>query len=356
MDMYRKALALAEAGAPFAFASVVSTRGSTPQKAGSKALFERAGAVWGTLGGGCLEAESRRRALQAMDTGQPDVFYLNLDEDYGWDDGLICGGKARIFVNPDVTASLPAYAEALAALGAGGRGALLTYVREPGGAMGRTVWVPEASFADFGFPGGAALRACLEKEACQAFIEEGHNGHGALEVFAEPVRPSPKLLIAGGGHVGKAAAHWGAQLGFEVTVVDDRPIFANAKHIPSAHHTICGDIAETVANFPTDADTYILIVTRGHRHDHQVLARCIKSSAAYIGMIGSRRKSVMIRKAFLEEGLATEAEWGRVHSPVGLDIGAVTVEEIAGSIAAQLVAARRGRLGAIGNLSETVRP
>jgi len=126
-----------------------------------------------------------------------------------------------------------------------------------------------------------------------------------------------------------------------VTVIDDREAFANAQNLPWATHVICGDISDSIAEMQTDSETYIVIVTRGHRHDGAVLAACIHKPAAFIGMIGSKRKSLLIRKELEEEGIATVAELAKVVSPVGLDLGAESVEEIALSIAAQLVAVRR---------------
>ncbi len=162
-----------------------------------------------------------------------------------------------------------------------------------------------------------------------------------LEIYLEPVVPPPQLIIAGGRHIGQAACRLGAATGFEVTVIDDRPSFASSGCHPLARATLCGDIARELSEVSIGPNTYILIVTRGHRHDGAVLAACVGSSARYIGMIGSRRKSLLIRKSLLEEGLATADQLQRVVSPIGLDIGAQSVEEIAVSILSQLIAVRR---------------
>jgi len=129
-------------------------------------------------------------------------------------------------------------------------------------------------------------------------------------------------------------------LNFEVTVMDDRHEFANKENIPDADHIIVDEIGRAVKNIPLSSDTFLVIVTRGHHHDAEALRECINSDAAYIGMIGSSRKIKLMRQKFLTEGWATSRQFGRVHAPIGIDIGSKTVEEIAISIAAQLVLVR----------------
>jgi xanthine dehydrogenase accessory factor len=164
-----------------------------------------------------------------------------------------------------------------------------------------------------------------------------------VEIYLEPFLSKPKLVIAGAGHIGKATAHLGALMGFEVIVIDDRPSLACKENLPDAAQTICGDIPSEMAQLATNDQTYVVIVTRGHRHDGTVLAAAVKKPSAFIGMIGSRRKGLMIRRGLIEEGLATESELDQVCSPIGVDIGSVTVPEIALSIVTQLVAVRRKR-------------
>ena len=126
-----------------------------------------------------------------------------------------------------------------------------------------------------------------------------------------------------------------------MTVIDDRVAFASSENIPWADEVICGDIPKTIAGRSINHRTYVVIVTRGHQHDGASLAACVCQPAAFIGMIGSRRKSLLIRKSLIEKGLATQDEVDRVICPIGLDIGSVSVNEIALSIVSQLVAHRR---------------
>jgi xanthine dehydrogenase accessory factor len=130
-------------------------------------------------------------------------------------------------------------------------------------------------------------------------------------------------------------------LDFEVTVIDDRPEYANAKRFPEAAKIIVADIGRAVRETPLGADAYLVIVTRGHSRDADALRAAVKRPAAYVGMIGSRRKVRLLRRLFLERGWATPGQWARVHTPIGLPIGSRTVAEIAVSISAELVKIRR---------------
>jgi xanthine dehydrogenase accessory factor len=176
--------------------------------------------------------------------------------------------------------------------------------------------------------------------------DKGHYGQAEVHVpgeesistfFIEPLFPLPKLVIAGAGHIGKALSHLGRMLDFEVAVIDDRREFANPDNLPDADHIIVKDIGDAMKELKKSADTYIVIVTRGHRDDAAALKPCVGSEAGYIGMIGSKGKIAKMHAEFIHQGWATEEEWSRIFAPVGLEIKSKTVEEIAVSIAAQLV-------------------
>jgi len=158
--------------------------------------------------------------------------------------------------------------------------------------------------------------------------------------FLESIVPPKRLIIAGAGHVGKALSHLGKLLDFEVTVWDDRPEYANKTNLPDADKVLSGSLDESLGNICADKDTFIVIVTRGHKKDADVLRKFIGSDAGYIGMIGSRKKIVLVRESFLKNEWATAKQWNKIHTPIGLEIGSKTVQEIALSIAAQLVQVR----------------
>jgi xanthine dehydrogenase accessory factor len=256
------------------------------------------GRTVGTLGGGCVEAEVRQQAIKLLHARDSKLLTFKLDHDYGWDDGLICGGAMDIFVQ---------------------------------------TLVKSADAAPF----HAAIDAMSRGE--RATLEIKYEVEGASKTFRETLDPPAKLLIVGAGHVGQALAAMATPLGFHVDVLDDRSDCASAERFPNADRHVA-DIESSLRDWPIDPQTYVVIVTRGHRHDGRALAAVIHSSATYIGLIGSKRKVVTIFEDLLSQGVSID-RLERVHAPIGLEIGAVSVPEIATSIAAELVAARRDRAG-----------
>ena len=173
----------------------------------------------------------------------------------------------------------------------------------------------------------------------EASYDNGLICGGTLEVFVEPILPQPMLYLFGGGHVSMAVAKAAAAAGFGIGVVDDREAFANAERFPMATdiHTSYEDAFEKIH---PSASSYLLIVTRGHREDMRVLAWAVRAEARYVGMIGSKRKVLSVYKALENDGYKPE-EFERVFAPMGLEIGALSPEEIAVSIVAELIAVRR---------------
>jgi xanthine dehydrogenase accessory factor len=177
----------------------------------------------------------------------------------------------------------------------------------------------------------------------EASYDNGLICGGTLEVFVEPILPQPTLYIFGGGHVSMALAQTAHTAGFAIGVVDDREQFANRERFPMAQE-IYTSFDDAFVRLQPTASSYLVIVTRGHRDDMRVLEWAVGSKARYIGMIGSKRKVHSVYQALEREGVAPET-FDRVHAPVGLEIGALTPEEIAISIAAELIAVRRGATG-----------
>jgi len=341
--IYQELAGLLERKERLAFAVLVETKGSTPQKCGAKAIFLPDGRILGTLGGGCLEAETRQKALRALETGEPFTFKAVLDDDFGWDDGLICGGSVQTFVQPNPPSS-KIWPALLETPGLRERRVLTTIIS--GEHTGK-----RALFASNKFIISDDLPADLLSELCSlcaTLLQEPEPEPvlralgSTFQAYFEPLLPKPVLIICGGGHVGCAVGKLAAWSGFDVVAIDDRGSFANKERFPDASKIIVEDPAKVMKDFPLDADSYICIVTRGHRHDAVILKEVIRSKAGYIGMIGSKRKVRTVMEGFINEGVATAEDFRRVRTPMGLAIHSLTVEEIAVSVVSELIAVRRG--------------
>jgi len=255
-------------------------------------------------------------------------------------------------------------AEITAALAGGPPVLVATVIAAPEGAaavVGAKMMV-RADGAASGGLGGAALDEAVRREAPEAFRRHGvetvyvsaegarltrggSRGKPAYQLMLEVHERPATLLIIGGGHIGKALAVIGNLCGFSVEVIDDRPEYANAERFPEADRITRGRFDEVLADYAIDAGSYVVCVTRGHKHDEMSLRAVAGSSAAYVGMIGSKRRVAAVLKHLVEEGADPEAI-ARVHTPIGLDIGAETPEEIAVAIMGEIIMARRGGTGA----------
>ncbi|MBW1859106.1 MAG: XdhC family protein [Deltaproteobacteria bacterium] len=340
-EIHQRVVEFIDNGRSFAMALVLKAEGSTPRKAAVKAAIDEAGKIHGTIGGGAIEAETQQRAIESCRTGRPVVFDMALHGSDRSADAPICGGMMRVLVDPTAEKDRASYAQVADAIRQRQRGVMLTSVRTAATTEVTAQWFSAESIPpDAPFPGADKIHSCLARETPQLFAEPS-GASPTLQVLVEPVVPQPLLLIAGGGHIGQALALQANLVGFDVTVVDDRREFADAGLFPEGTTTLCGDIPKQIADLSVGNDTYVVLVTRGHELDAEALEACIHALVAYVGMIGSKRKVSLIRENFIETGLASAEEFDRVFSPVGLDIGAVTVPEIATSITAELIAVRR---------------
>lgn len=305
--IYEQLPALVENGEPFALGIISAIKGSSPQKKGAKALFFADGRIVGTMGGGCLEAEIQDRARRALRTQTPSAFELILDHDFGWDDGLICGGKVCGLILPQAAT-------------AGAIWQQLAHCQEP------LTWGVTPDFT-----------IAWADAADETWL------------YQETVAPPCCLWIAGSGHVAQAVAPLALQLDFGVTVFDDRPTLANAQHFPPGTQFRVGYWEKLLEEPLPRRPVFGLIVTRGHQHDAVVLRHWIRAPFAFLGMIGSRRKARLIFTQFLEEKIAGEETLKRVACPVGLEIQAQSVPEIAVSIMAQYIQKRAEHLQPLAN-------
>jgi len=334
------------------YCAVVETRGSTPQKAGAAMLVYPDGSQAGTLGGGCVEAEVKQRALRVLAGGeaQPEVLTFCLDDNYGWDDGLICGGRMSILADPLPEGSgngrrqqAEAYFHQFRAMLDAGQGfteALVAFPEQAGaptgsryllGADGRPViQVGSSPIPD------AVLRNLQS-------LQRRPGPYLAQGVAYLPILPRITVFLVGGGHVAKAVARLAADVDFDVCVLDDRAHYASRERFPQAGRLLVGEIGpilqQVVQAHEITASTYCLIVTRGHSHDEEALYHLATSPAGYVGMIGSKRKIRLIYQDLIAKGIPAEV-LARVHAPLGFAIGSQTVPEIAVSIVAELIACR----------------
>lgn len=349
-EAFRHAADLATARARGAFCTVVETTGSTPQKPGAKLLVLPDFTSMGTLGGGCVEAEARKRAAGAMQSGTRELLTFRLNDDYGWDDGLICGGTMRVFVDlTDRDEDAAIYRQIEECHGQGSPVTLSTVIEARDPDDRRTVgskllvcadgrrWGSLGSDAADDQALGVAIDAIEDRDACTWTALDG-----GVIVYTEPLLPQIDLLIAGAGHVGAAVCRFAALCDFRVTVIDDRPEYANRTNLPDAHAIVVADIAQSLRERVLGPQSYVVIVTRGHRNDEECLDAILGSDAGYKGLIGSRRKLKLIFDDLRALG-AREDRLTEVHAPIGIDIGSKTVPEIAISIVAELIQTRNAR-------------
>jgi xanthine dehydrogenase accessory factor len=354
-----------DAGRQVAVCAVVATRGSAPQVPGALVCVDQGGRIVGTVGGGCGEAEVRRRALELLAASESPETQRRQDVA---EDGACHGQAQRRHVESDdeqhagasglgmapIRQDMAPDAESTSGTGWHGR------AKRGHEALGELLTLTLDH--DFGFDDGlicggqmdVAISVISQPGEVESFRQAAdairNGGPATLPVYVQAtdgpveyrvqIEAPPKLIIAGGGHLGKELASRMVSLGFHVSVIDDRSDFANAERYPPPINPVAADIETTLAGWPIDTSTFVVIVTRGHKHDEQALSAVLNSPAKYIGMIGSRRKIKVIYDDLLHAG-ATQQQLDRVHAPIGLDIKAVTPEEIAVSIAAELISIRR---------------
>jgi xanthine dehydrogenase accessory factor len=269
----------------------------------------------------------------------------------------MAGGDPLLLDSGGVMADL--YEEIVKLKAAGGNGALATIVGAEGSTPRETgaKMLVRADGTIFGTIGGGGVEGRVIEEAIQVIREEkprlfhydlaGSEADGAgmicggvLDIYIDPIIPVPAVFIFGGGHISVSVSKISAMSGFQVTVIDDRPEFANQERFPEAGQVIAEKFSTAFPRLQVTRSSYLVIVTRGHADDQQVLEWALTTEAGYIGMIGSKRKIGTLYRNLEEKGIARE-KLLRVHAPIGLDIGALTPEEIAVSIVAQMIQFRR---------------
>jgi xanthine dehydrogenase accessory factor len=356
-----------ERGQKFALATVINVRGSTPREVGAKMIVRDDG-QFGTIGGGCGEAEVFRKARLLLDEGRgARLTEIDLTGDFDQQQIGTCGGIMDVFVDIWMPASDLETVRQLADAAERNRpAALLTLVHSVDlGSVGAKSIVDTATeegrlISALEIPPRAMGQLVARtRDGMPALIEISDNG-GANPVtrvdgerprlFLDPISGAQRLVIAGAGHIAQPLAALGSTLGFHVTVIDDRASFANRERFPNADQIVVRTFAAAIEALTLDRHCYLVSVTRGHSFDEEVLRTALQHSrGAFIGMVGSRRRVKATLERIAESGVSQEL-LDQVHAPLGMDIAAETPEEIAVSIIAEIVRERRSGARDIGNL------
>jgi len=318
MNVWQAAADLIRQSRSGALATVARVRGSTPVPAGTKMLVGAEGRLIGSVGGGCVEADVIAAALHAQAAHRPALLTHHLNADLAGDLGLSCGGTVDIFVEPLLADE--AYVRVLETVATAESGLVRTATDWGAG--------PVKTFEPVALGGG-------ESDAAATLTRDGR-------FMEERLMPAPRVFVFGAGHVGTAIARAAEAAGFRVIVIDDRTEYADPARFSEGTAVLNADIDAALSRYPLTAADAVVIATRGHRNDAVILERVATSPAGYVGLLGSKRKKAVVTKGLTAAGVPPRS-LERVRVPVGLAIGAVTPEEIAVSVVAELIAWRRGK-------------
>ena len=344
---------------PMVVATVVRTSGSTPQKSGAKLLVREDGSGVGTLGGGCVEGDIWFAAQELLKRGgDAELRDYELNEDLAAQDGLVCGGTMYFLIDP-VRQPDPYRdfaAQAADAYAGGPPMAIVNVTAAPSNSdvvVGAKLLVRENGDTQGGL-GDSVLEAMTVTKA-RDLMAMGKNDYlrfdDGVECYIEAYTTPPTLVLIGGGHVSNAIVPIAKSVGFRIFVFDDREQFANPERFPEADITMVGDYRNGFDNLPVNANSFVVVATRGHQFDDAAVSGALKTPASYVGLLGSKRKTILIFEELIRNGFDPE-ELRRINAPIGLDIGGRTPEEIAISVMSEIIAFRLGGTGGSMKLQE----
>ncbi|MFB7598758.1 XdhC family protein [Streptomyces sp. NPDC056160] len=346
-----------EQGRTFAVATVVAVGGSAPRQPGAALAVDADGTAIGSVSGGCVEGAVYELCRQALQDGESVLERFGYSDEDAFAVGLTCGGVIDILVTP-VRADGPArpvFATALAAAARGEAAAVARIVTGPAELLGRPLLVrPDGSW-EGGFGAHPELDRTVAAETA-AFLDAGRTGtleigeqgsrcDAPLTVLVESSVPPPRMIVFGAIDFASALVRTGKFLGYRVTVCDARPVFATRARFPDADEIVVEWPHKYLENTDVDGRTVLCVLTHDAKFDVPLLKLALRLPVAYVGAMGSRRTHLDRNERLREVGV-TELELARLRSPIGLDLGARTPQETALSIAAEIVAARRGGSGA----------
>jgi len=329
---------LAHGESDIALATVLTTWGSAPRKAGAKMAFTAGGAaISGSVSGGCVEGAVIEAGGEVLAGGHPRLLRFGVADETAWGVGLACGGTIEVFVE---RLDVAAYEAARRWIEAGTSGALLTAVAGPEEWLGRKGIVE----------GGAVVAGALAPALDDDIVTQANAARAAqrlmaadgLEVFIDPIRPAPSLVIVGGAHIAVALARLARVLGYRTVVIDPRRAFGSAARFPDVNRLAQAWPDKALAENPLTAESAVVTLSHDPKIDDPALRAALSSDAYYIGALGSRKTHAARRERLAAEGFS-DAQLARIHAPIGLDIGADNPEEIALAIMAEIVQTWRNR-------------
>ena len=347
-NVLQVAIDILDKGEQGALSTIISSKGSLPMSEKTKMLVTPEGKIIGTVGGGCLEADVWTEARRVMEEGKSSIQQFILTEKYAGEQGLNCGGVVEILTEPLPEHGQELFRTMMQLKDSGHRGALATILTDhPRYPEGRRKFLLCDDGSTVGSLGDATLEAFIVQRGQEILqgekfaIEQYQTEDGSsVQVFLEPVLPTPTVWVFGGGHVSFYLVRAAKLAGFKANVIDDRPAFANTERFPDADETFVLDYDQVRGRFDFGQDDYVVLVTRGHQHDQQILAQIYDCSARYLGMIGSKSKIAKMWQRLEAQGI-DRAYLDRVHAPIGLNIGADNPEEISISVMAEIIRERR---------------
>jgi xanthine dehydrogenase accessory factor len=340
-------------GNDLCLATIAKRSGSAPRSSGASMLVLADGSIKGTIGGGKLEGDVHQEACRCLEENQAKLLHFSLKGKDISDSEMLCGGNVDVFLEPVMAADIAAreiYQAAAALAQKGGQGLLLTHaLAGPLKTLkGRKLLLaldrePIGGIDDY--PGAASdILPELERHIAErpfGLHELDLPSGQKITCLWEAVLADPTVYLFGAGHVSLQVAKLAKMVGFKLVVMDDRKDFANRERFPQADDIWVNDYQDVLNGKNLGEDAYLVILTRGHMYDKEVLSQAIRKNAKYVGMIGSSRKRKAIYRALLDEGVSQET-LDKVYSPIGEPIKAETPEEIAVSIVAELIKVRAG--------------
>jgi len=334
-------------GEPIALATVLQVHRSAPRPPGARLCLTRDGRMAGSVSSGCVEADVFERAIQVLDSGKPAVVKYGIADEWGFQVGLSCGGSIEVLIEPFVAESAW---QALRQATERQQPAALAIGLAPALLLGRKLTVLDGGECvgsiDPSLDGQLAAEArCLLPIGGTKVVRLPWWQEEAV-VFIEAFPPPPGLFIVGATHTAISLCRMAREVGFQVTVIDPRSILATRERFPDADQLIRAWPDEALSQLPLGCYSFLVVLTHDSKFDIPTLVCALGSQARYIGVLGSRATHEQRKTQLRQQGF-TDADLARIRSPIGLDIGSRTPEEMAVAILAQMLAARYGRAGSL---------